>query len=69
MNVYKITYKTYRFGTVTRLAMIVAKDRGDALEYLKEEAVYSNDPDAYVVEVEEVNLDKPGCLLISTKIG
>lgn len=69
MKVFKITYKTYLYGMVTRVAIMVAKDREKALEYIKEEPVYSKDPDAVIVDMEEVDLETPGCVLISTKIN
>ena len=64
MNAYKITYKTYSFGTIYRVALIVAEDRGEAIEILKEQPTYSNDPDAEITRVEELDMTKPGCLLI-----
>lgn len=64
MNAYKITYKTYRYGTITKVAIIIAEDRGEAIEILKKEPVFSDDPNAVVSWIEEVDITRPGCLLI-----
>ena len=62
MKLWKVTVKTYYFGTSHYILLVVAESKEEAIQEVYKYPKYNKDEDAEIDSVEEIDISKPGII-------